>query len=243
MVAVTVITPSGQVRKSRPTPPRCCIEITSFDIGWMRNTSSQLTGGGECSWLPGPVIFQTLPWPVVPSLTQRFPFLSKAIPLAPGTPRANGVAVGGFAALGVRTHITSCTQIRDVEIAGIIECDAGEPQFAGLFGMEPTIHQSVRFVFVDSPNGAKLGDCGAPGSIKVTGDLSPVNPSIARGVVVRVVKVASFGNGNLSSSPQADEPLNLGSDLGANENRRVVNDRKTTRLIHRDFMFLSSVLV
>src|SRR5262245_61776123 len=73
--------------------------------------------------------------------------------------------------------------------------------------------------------------------------LSPVNPSIARGVVIRVVKVASFGNGSVSSSPQAEDPPKFGSDLGANKNKRVVNDRKTIRLIHRDFMFLSSVLV
>jgi hypothetical protein len=61
--------------------------------------------------------------------------------------------------------------------------------------------------------------------------------------VIRVVKVASFGNGSVSTSPQAEELCKSGRDLGANENRRVVNDRKTTRLIHRDFMFLSSVLV
>src|SRR5215468_7378985 len=73
--------------------------------------------------------------------------------------------------------------------------------------------------------------------------LSPVNPSIARGVEIRVVKVASFGNGSTSSTPQAEELCKFGSDLGANENRRVVNDRKIIRLIHRDFMFLTSVLV
>src|SRR5207245_1260738 len=73
--------------------------------------------------------------------------------------------------------------------------------------------------------------------------LSPVNPSMARGVVIRVVKVAFFGNGSLSSSPQAEDPCKFGRDLGASENMRIVNDRKTIRLIHRDFMFLSSVLV
>jgi len=73
--------------------------------------------------------------------------------------------------------------------------------------------------------------------------LSPVNPSIARGVVISVVNVASFGNGRLSSSPQAADPCKFGSDLGANENRRVVNDMKTIRLIHRDFMLLTSAFV
>jgi hypothetical protein len=73
--------------------------------------------------------------------------------------------------------------------------------------------------------------------------LSPVNPSMARGVVIRVVKVAFFGNRSVSSSPQAEEPCKSGRDLGASENKRVANDRKTIRLIHRDFMFLSSVLV
>src|SRR5262249_17042720 len=68
---------------------------------------------------------------------------------------------------------------------------------------------------------------------------SPVNPSIPRRVVIRVAKVASFGNGSVSSSPQAEDPCKFGSDLGAKENRRVVNDR-TIRLIHRDFMFLTS---
>src|SRR5215471_356497 len=73
--------------------------------------------------------------------------------------------------------------------------------------------------------------------------LSPVNPSIARGVVIRVVKVASFGNGSLSSSPQAEDPCKFGSDLGAEKKKTVVNDKKIIRLIHRNFMFLTSVFV
>jgi hypothetical protein len=73
--------------------------------------------------------------------------------------------------------------------------------------------------------------------------LSPVSPSMARGVVIRVVKVASFGNGSVSSSPQADDPCKFGRDLCPSENKRIANDRKTIRLIHRDFIFLSSVLV
>src|SRR5262245_39024567 len=73
--------------------------------------------------------------------------------------------------------------------------------------------------------------------------LSPVNPSMARGVVMRVVKVASFGNGRISSSPQAEDPCKFGSDLAEKENRRVVNDRKIIRLIHRNFMFSTSMLV
>src|SRR5215467_14113147 len=73
--------------------------------------------------------------------------------------------------------------------------------------------------------------------------LSPVNPSIPRGVVIRVVKVASFGNGSVSSSAQAEDPCKFGSELGAKENRRVENDRKIVRLIHRDFMFSTSALV
>src|SRR5262245_14508486 len=55
--------------------------------------------------------------------------------------------------------------------------------------------------------------------------LSPVNPSMARGVVMRVVKVASFGNGSFSSSPQAEDPAKFGSDLGAKEKKTAVNDR------------------
>src|SRR4030095_2397871 len=86
MVALTRPTP-GSIGN---VPPN----VLPLFIGWMRKTSSQLTGGVEVQLAPGPVIFQTLPRPVVPSLTQRFPFLSKAIPLAPGTPLANGVAIG-----------------------------------------------------------------------------------------------------------------------------------------------------
>ena len=36
-----------------------------------------------------------------PSLVQRFPFLSKAMGWAPGTPEAKMVAMGGFLALGL----------------------------------------------------------------------------------------------------------------------------------------------
>jgi hypothetical protein len=66
---------------------------------------------------------------------------------------------------------------------------------------------------------------------------------MARGVVIRVVKVVSFGNGSVSTSPQADAPPKSGIDFGASREKVAVTDRKTTRLIHRDFMFLSSVLV
>jgi len=66
---------------------------------------------------------------------------------------------------------------------------------------------------------------------------------MARGIVIRVVKVAFFGNCGLSSSPQAEDPTKYGTDLSASEKKIAVNDRKTIRLIHRDFMFLSSVLV
>src|SRR6266478_7227946 len=65
-----------------------------------------------------------------------------------------------------------------------------------------------------------------------------------RGVVIRVVTVAFFGNGSLSSSaPQAEEPPKSGPDLGANEKKIPVNNRKTTRPIHRDFIALTSVLL
>ena len=77
---------SGTSRPTPPTPPAS--RFTSFDIGWMRNTSSQLTAGVVAQLAPGLVIFQTLPWPVVPSLVQRLPRRSKANPLVPGTPVA-----------------------------------------------------------------------------------------------------------------------------------------------------------
>jgi len=73
--------------------------------------------------------------------------------------------------------------------------------------------------------------------------LSPVNAETRRGVVIRVVTVAFFGNGSLSSlSPHAEEPPKSGTNLGAKEKRILVNNRKTTRPIHRDFIALTSVL-
>jgi len=64
-----------------------------------------------------------------------------------------------------------------------------------------------------------------------------------RGVVIRVVTVAFLGNGNLSSSsPHAEELLKSGTNLGAKEKMIAVNDRKTTRPIHRDFIALTSGL-
>src|SRR4029077_8065897 len=103
VVGVTVIVPGGRSRMSRPTPPTpLASRLTSFDIGWMRNTSTQLTGGEAVQLAPGPVIFQTLPWPVVPSPVQRFPCRSKATPLVPGTPAAKIVASGGLLASGLK---------------------------------------------------------------------------------------------------------------------------------------------
>jgi hypothetical protein len=62
-----------------------------------------------------------------------------------------------------------------------------------------------------------------------------------RGVVIRVVTVAFFGNGSLSSSPQAEEPPKSGTDVGAKEKKIAVNDKKTTsRPIHRHFIALTS---
>jgi hypothetical protein len=62
--------------------------------------------------------------------------------------------------------------------------------------------------------------------------------------VIRVVTVAFFGNGSLSSSsPQAEELPRSGIYLGAKEKKIPVNNRKTTRPIHRDFIALTSVLI
>src|ERR1700752_4574086 len=100
-VGVTVIVPTGSRRISRPTPPTPLTRLTSFASGWMRKTSSQLIAGVDVQLAPGPVIFQTLPRAVTPSLAQRFPFLSKAMLSAPGTPEAKMVAMGGFLTLGL----------------------------------------------------------------------------------------------------------------------------------------------
>src|SRR5512140_3341376 len=85
-VGVTVIVPSGRSRTSRPTPPTPLTRLTSLAIGWIRNANWQLIGFGGVQLASGPVIFQTLPWPVVPSPVQRLPLRSKAMPLVPGTP-------------------------------------------------------------------------------------------------------------------------------------------------------------
>jgi hypothetical protein len=60
---------------------------------------------------------------------------------------------------------------------------------------------------------------------------------MVRGVVIRVVTVAFFGNGSLSSSsPQAEEPPKPRKDVVAKEKKLAVNERKTTRTNHRDFI-------
>src|SRR5215510_7564453 len=115
-------------------------------------------------------------------------------------------------------------------------------QFVGAGGIGTTNPTGIRLGWLILICQTGQGGAPEPPVYKLR-PLSPVNPSIARGVVIRVVKVASFGNGSLSSSPQAEDHCKFGSDLGANENKRAANDRKTIRLIHRDFMFLSSVLV
>src|SRR5262245_47561908 len=115
-------------------------------------------------------------------------------------------------------------------------------QFVGAGGVGTTNPTGIRSGWLILIRQTGQGDVPEPPVYKLR-KLSPVNPSIPRGVVIRVVKVASFGNGSVSSSPQAEELCKFGSDLGANKNRTVVNDRKTIRPIHRDFMFLTSVLV
>ena len=44
--------------------------------------------------------------------------------------------------------------------------------------------------------------------------------------MIRVVTVASFGNGSLSLSAHADEPPKFRTDLGVNEKKTAINDRK-----------------
>src|SRR4029077_11894399 len=79
--------------------------LTSFAIGWIRKTSSQLIAGVDVQLAPGPVIFQTLPRPVVPSLAQRIPFLSKAMSLAPGRREPKMAAMGGWLTLGLNVYM------------------------------------------------------------------------------------------------------------------------------------------
>src|SRR5262245_23061117 len=64
-----------------------------------------------------------------------------------------------------------------------------------------------------------------------------------RGVVIRVVTVAFFGNGSLSSSsPQAAGPPRSGTYLGAKEKKIAANETRITRPIHRNFIALTSLL-
>jgi hypothetical protein len=58
---------------------------------------------------------------------------------------------------------------------------------------------------------------------------------MGRGVVISVVKVAFFGKGNLSSSPHAGA-TESGTVFGPREEKIVIKDRTTIRLIHRDFI-------
>src|SRR5215813_8496791 len=101
-------------------------------------------------------------------------------------------------------------------------------QFVGAGGVGTTTPTGIRsspWIVI-----CQTGQGGAPEPpVYKLRKLSPVSPSMARGVVMRVVKVASFGNGRISSSPQAEDPCKVGSDLGEKENRRVVNDRKNIR--------------
>jgi hypothetical protein len=64
---------------------------------------------------------------------------------------------------------------------------------------------------------------------------------MVRGVVIRVVTVAFVGSDSLSSSAQAEEPPNPGKDIAAKEEKIAVNERKTTRSIHRDFITILRV--
>src|SRR4030095_14195345 len=69
--------------------------------------------------------------------------------------------------------------------------------------------------------------------------LSPVNPSMARGVVIRVVNVALCGKDrlSLSSSPQAKMLCKPpGANLGASAKKITVNSRKTVREIDCDLI-------
>jgi hypothetical protein len=63
-----------------------------------------------------------------------------------------------------------------------------------------------------------------------------LRPSMCGGVVIRVVTVASLGNGSLSSSPQADGLPRSSTNFGANEKKTAVIDSKTNRAIDRDFI-------
>jgi hypothetical protein len=63
--------------------------------------------------------------------------------------------------------------------------------------------------------------------------------------VIRVVTVAFFGNSRLSSSwsPQANEPPKSGTDPRGQGKEITVNDRKTTRPIHRDFIAFNLLVI
>src|SRR5262249_61612916 len=96
--SVLAAVPGGKSRACRPTPSPGTLPPSAvlLRIGWMRNISVTV--------LPSAVTFHTRPRLVVPSPVQTLPSRSKARPLVPGTPVANGA--DGFMSAAVSLQLT-----------------------------------------------------------------------------------------------------------------------------------------
>src|SRR6185312_1068175 len=128
-----VVLPGCRVPFERPTP-------AALAIGWMRNASTQPLNVGSHA-PPVDWIFQTRPWPVVPSPVQRLPSLSNARPFVPGTPVAKATARGGVTAFGVSFQ-TVAAGPPSAMYRSPFESNAmpdGLQRAAAGFGMRPTV--------------------------------------------------------------------------------------------------------
>jgi hypothetical protein len=106
----------------------------------MRNASTQPLNVGSHA-PPVDWIFQTRPWPVVPSPVQRLPSLSNARPFVPGTPVAKATARGGVTAFGVSFQ-TVAAGPPSAMYRSPFESNAmpdGLQRAAAGFGMRPTV--------------------------------------------------------------------------------------------------------
>ena len=127
VVGVTVIVPGGNVRTSRPTPPTpLASRLTSFDIGWMRNTSSQLHGGGGSAVGSGAGYF---PDPSLACGAVTGPEVTAAVKsqsVGSGNPSGEDRGDGRILGAGVK-EINGCrSAIGDINVARFIQRNAGE---------------------------------------------------------------------------------------------------------------------
>ena len=144
VVGVTVIVPGGNVRTSRPTPPTpLASRFTSFDIGWIRKTSSQLTSGG---WRGSAVGSRAgyFPDPSLACGSVTCPEIAAAVKsqtVGSWNPSGKDSGDGRILGTGVK-EINGCrSAISDINVARFIERNAGEATVAALAGIDES-HRS-----------------------------------------------------------------------------------------------------